>query len=86
MRKFIILTSILFLIYGIIVYSMTPKVEYWTYHTVDAGDTLWDIGKQYNPDYGWNDDVISKIKHENGLRSSYIYCGDILKVPVMEVD
>jgi hypothetical protein len=49
---------------------------------VNPGDTLWKIAKENGPD---NQDIrktIYYIKKYNGLKTSYIYSGQKLKVPV----
>jgi LysM repeat protein len=43
-------------------------------HTVRAGDTLYDIAREYNVS-------VAALKHVNGLRSSRIYPGKELRLP-----
>lgn len=47
------------------------------YYTVKAGDTLWSIAKKYGV-------TVDNIKKENGLVSSMLSLGQVLKIPVLE--
>ena len=47
------------------------------YYTVKSGDSLWSIAKKYNIS-------VSDLKSSNGLTSSMLKIGDILKIPVIE--
>lgn len=47
------------------------------YYTVKSGDTLWSIAKKYNT-------TVDKIKDENGLVSSLLSIGQVLKIPSIE--
>ena len=49
--------------------------------TIDKGDTLWDLAKEYNKG-GDIRQYIHKIEKENNLVDSNIFEGDILKLPV----
>ena len=49
--------------------------------TVEQGDTLWDLAREYNK----NGDIrqyINKIEKVNNITDSIIFEGDILKLPV----
>lgn len=49
--------------------------------TVERGDTLWDLAKEYSN----GTDIriyIEKIKDMNDMSDSNIYAGDLLKLPV----
>lgn len=52
-------------------------VEGSNYYTVKKGDSLWSIAKKYSVS-------VSDIKKENGLTSSMISIGDVLKIPLVE--
>ena len=52
-------------------------VEGSNYYTVKSGDSLWSIAKKYNVS-------VSDLKHANGLISSMLSIGQILKIPVIE--
>ncbi|PDO11612.1 MAG: hypothetical protein BLM47_00325 [Candidatus Reconcilbacillus cellulovorans] len=53
---------------------------------VEYGDTLWDIAQDRTAPGEDVRDVIARIKKLNGLRSSAIYEGQILYVPVVARD
>ena len=50
-------------------------VEGANYYTVKSGDSLWSIAKKYNVS-------VSELKEANGITSSLLTIGDVLKVPV----
>ena len=52
-------------------------VEGGNYYTVKSGDSLWSIAKKYNVS-------VSDLKEANGLTSSMLSIGDVLKIPVIE--
>ena len=52
-------------------------VEGANYYTVKSGDSLWSIAKKYNVS-------VSDLKEANGLTSSLLTIGDVLKIPVVE--
>lgn len=52
-------------------------------HTVRPGDTLWEIAAGYTPAEGDVRDVIMDIKAANGLGSSVIVPGQVLRIPVV---
>lgn len=49
-------------------------------HTVKAGDTLWEIGKETHPDVDPRE-AVSRIRHANDLKSAVIQQGDELEIP-----
>lgn len=53
-------------------------VDNYEYYTVVKGDTLWSIAKKYGI-------TVSDIKSENGLISSNIKLGQILKIPIFSI-
>ncbi len=62
-----------------------PKVEAWELHTVQYGDTLWDIAKEHNPGYEGDLRYIThEIKKANSMKNDIVYVGHVLEVPVME--
>jgi len=54
-------------------------VEGGNYYTVKSGDSLWSIAKKYNVS-------VSDLKNANGLTSSLLSIGDVLKIPTVIED
>ena len=52
-------------------------VEGANYYTVKSGDSLWSIAKKYNVS-------VVDLKEANGLTSSMLTIGDVLKIPTVE--
>jgi len=50
-------------------------LTYYRYYIVQKGDSLWEIGRQYNV-------TVTEIKKKNNLRTSKIYPGQKLIIPV----
>lgn len=50
--------------------------------TVAAGDTLWDIAGRCTGAREDIREVIFRIKQENRLKTSYVYPGQVLKIPM----
>lgn len=85
-RALIVILAIAMLMFAFIK-ATESRVEAWEPHTVQYGDTLWDIAQEYNPDYNgdiW--EVIYYMEKANGMKSSTVYVGHVLEVPVMEVE
>lgn len=85
-KIFILVTFVLSLIFGIIVFSSRAAAEdnreiytYYTSYEVQYGDTLWSIADKYmGPDYVSKDDFISNIKNLNHLSSDSITAGNYI--------
>lgn len=79
---FIILVSILFscTFLAATVNGADTNAEYTTV-TVEQGDTLWDLAREYNKE-GDIRKYIHKIEKVNNLTDNIIFEGDILKLPV----
>ncbi len=52
-------------------------------HCVARGETLWGIVKEYNPEAENVDAVLYEMKRRNCMKTSVIYVGDVIDVPVM---
>ncbi len=49
---------------------------------VEPGDTLWQLGKEYNPQYnGHMGKAIYQVQKANNLSDSRIYTGQVLMIP-----
>ena len=51
---------------------------------ISKGDTLWDIALEYMPEKYDVRKMIYNIKRINKMESSYIFPGDIIKIPIIE--
>ncbi len=51
-------------------------------HCVAPGETLWEIAKEYNPEAENVAAVIYAMKRRNCMKTSVIYVGDVIDVPV----
>ena len=60
--------------------TATDATDYVT-HTVVSGDTLWDIAAQHAPEGADLRDVVFDVKRVNGLDSSTIQPGQVIRVP-----
>ena len=78
---FILIIFIILLITGFETYNRT-NIIYTTY-TVQQGDTIWDIAKQYNT-YRDIRQMVYEIKRINNNDDSIIHAGDILLIPVRQ--
>ena len=58
-----------------------PEPTEFTTHTVVSGDTLWDIAAQHAPEGADLRDVVFDVKRVNGLDSSTIQPGQVIRVP-----
>ncbi len=52
-------------------------------HCVAPGETLWSIAKEYKPEAENVAAVIYAMKRRNCMKTSVIYAGDVIDVPVM---
>ncbi|MBE7033324.1 MAG: LysM peptidoglycan-binding domain-containing protein [Ruminococcaceae bacterium] len=50
--------------------------------TVQPGDTLWSIAKEYKPDGKDLREFVYEIADNNGIDDCNIYCGQTIYVPV----
>ncbi len=62
-------------------HSSIYKVKYKEIQVVE-GDTLWNIALNYLPEKTDIRKMIYDIKEFNGMDNSYIYPGDIIKIPI----
>ncbi|SDW61785.1 LysM peptidoglycan-binding domain-containing protein [Paenibacillus sp. PDC88] len=51
---------------------------------VEPGDTLWAIGTEHKPEGMDIRDYVNQIQHINGLSSSHIQTGQLLKLPYFD--
>ena len=84
LKRFIISMTILFTIISFLCSLLTNKVFSYTvleYEkiVVSKGDTLWSIASELNGDIREN---IYEIKKINNLKTSYIYEGQELQLPI----
>lgn len=49
---------------------------------IKKGDTLWNIALEYKDDYIDVRDMVEMIKDLNNLKTSEIYIGNIIKIPI----
>ncbi len=81
--KIIMIPVIALLVMHFVTVTANPDVEEWTTHAVAPGETLWSIAKEYNPEAENVDAVIYAMKRRNCMKTSVIYVGDVIDVPVM---
>ena len=84
LKRFIISMTILFTIISFLCSLLTNKVFSYTVPedekiVVSKGDTLWSIASELNGDIREN---IYEIKKINNLKTSYIYEGQELQLPI----
>ena len=84
LKRFIISMTILFTIISFLCSLLTNKVFSYTVPeyekiVVSKGDTLWSIASELNGDIREN---IYEIKKRNNLKTSYIYEGQELQLPI----
>lgn len=87
-RFCIFITLSFVLIFGLIslifskerAYSSVHEVKYFEVEVVE-GDTLWTIVSRHITERDNMQKLIYDIKKFNGMDSSYIYPGDIIKIP-----
>ncbi len=51
--------------------------------TVQSGDTLWSIGREYKPEGKELREFVYEIADNNGIDDCNIYCGQTIYVPVV---
>lgn len=90
-RFFIFLTTVLIIIISIIsILRPSNKAhssileEHFIEVSISKGDTLWDIAVEYMPEKYVVRKMIYNIKVLNEMESSYIFPGDIIKIPIIE--
>lgn len=64
--------------------SSANKIETYTDYQVKNGDTLWQIAEQHNEHYADIREMIYHIQTANQMKSSSIYPGQIIKIPMGE--
>ena len=51
--------------------------------TVTAGDSLWNLIREYNPDYdGDMNQAIYRVQCINSLDSACLYSGQVIQIPI----
>lgn len=79
--------TFVFLIFGIMITCIFADISYgykekeYKMIEIQQGDTLWDIAQRYRGDTEIRK-YLYEIKRVNGLDTSEIYIGDMLKIPV----
>lgn len=59
------------------------KSERYVTVTVEQGDSLWTLSKQYNEEHRLSfEQFIDWVEKENGIVNGVIYAGDLLLIPV----
>lgn len=88
-RRFYLFITSLFVVIAMIIFSLVSnnkvhssiyEVNYTEVRVVE-GDTLWNIALAYLPENTDIRKVIYDIKRFNNMSTSYIYPGDIIKIP-----
>lgn len=74
---FVLLTS------SIKAHSITLKENYHEFLVIE-GDTLWNIALKYKPSKYDVRDMVFKIKELNNMDTSYIFPGEIIKIPIID--
>lgn len=79
--SFLLVIGIISLIFSIEkVYSSSEEIKYFEIEVVE-GDTLWTIVSRYVTERDNMQKLIYDIKKFNGMDSSLIHPGDIIKIP-----
>ncbi len=65
------------------VHSMTMREEFHEIRICE-GDTLWNLALEYMPPKYDIRKMVYDIKEYNNLKTSYIFPGDIIKIPIIE--
>jgi len=86
---FIVFTfSLLFLLYFILLNSLKAEGRilndrYFEHYIID-GDTLWNIALEYMPKKYDVRKMVYDIKELNHLETSFIFPGEVIKIPLIE--
>ena len=75
----LVTVTLSFIFFAATVNGSDTKATYTTV-TVEKGDTLWDLAREYNKE-GDIRQYIHKIEKANNITDSTIFEGDILKLP-----
>lgn len=86
---FLVITlSLIFLLISIMVNSIKAQgvnlKDNYQEHYVLEGETIWDIALKYKPGKYDVRDMVYEIKRYNKLNTSYIFPGDLIKIPSIE--
>lgn len=90
-RRFYLFITSLFVVMAIIILSLISnnkvhssvyEIDYEEVEVVE-GDTLWNIAVGYLPEKTDIRKMIYDIKEFNNMETSYIYPGDIIKIPLV---
>lgn len=86
---FLIVTlSLIFLVVSVMINSIRAQginfKENYQEHYVSEGETIWDIALRYKPMKYDVRDMVYEIKRYNNLDTSYIFPGDLIKIPTVE--
>jgi nucleoid-associated protein YgaU len=77
----IITLIIMSLLFGVIISAFAAGDDFsGVLVTVESGDTIWSIAKQYHPDKNINK-IMYEIENVNGIKKSIIYPGQQLIIP-----
>lgn len=64
-------------------HSIILKENYHEFLVIE-GDTLWNIALKYKPSKYDVRDMVFKIKELNNMDTSYIFPGEIIKIPIID--
>lgn len=64
-------------------HSITLKENYHEFLVLE-GDTLWNVALKHKPNKYDVRDMVCKIKELNNMETSYIFPGEVLKIPMMD--
>ncbi len=63
------------------VHSSVQEIQYYQVE-VAKGDNLWKLASKHMPGDGNMQKLVYELKKFNGLENSYIYPGDLIKIPI----